>query len=473
MSHIVRLPKLGLSDRGEIVEWAVSPGETVSEDEQLAVLESDKSAVDITAPVNGVFLGTYVDVGEEIEINPGRPIAAIGASGEELPDPTEADNEETDTAQESAETARPSGPSPAETELRVTPRARVLAEEEGVDPKAVTPTGPEGSVTASDIEQFLEESEPSVGTAVDGSDDEGTADTAGGQTEQKVTPKARRRAREEGIDLATVTGTGPQNAITEADLDRAAETQGPTSVVEQRSTPDNGGSFTIESVRERSQLEQTMAENMSRSIREKPHARGTRMVNIERLGQLVEELSADEQSLTMNDLLLQAVVATLQEHPRFNAVYTDGEHRLVEEVNLGYAVDTEAGLIVPVIHGADQLGLSEFVSRRHTVVERALDGTYDPADLQNGTFTVTNVGALGLDSSYSVINPPQVAILAIGRRQPALFEEDDDVVTATGVELSLLIDHRVLDGGDAGRFLQTLTTYIEEPGRLLRARTEW
>lgn len=497
MADIVRLPKLGLSDRGEILEWTVSPGDSVDENETIAILESDKSSVDIEAPTDGVFLGTYVDVGDEIEIDPGKPIAAIGQAGESMPD-LEKETGETEMSDEKPEASDDDSvgrPSAAETETRVTPKARVVAAEHDVDPDAVPPTGPDGSVTATDVEQYVEAAgQPSDSEASGASDDgavaageEDGAEPAGGEgaaeadgvddgspTGVKATPKAKKAAREEGVDLSGIDGTGPQGAITAADVRRHVDEGGATDA-RHPERPTQGTDFaesdpsvTVSSVRDRSRLERTMADRLTQSVQEKPHARGNRVVNVERLEQMATELSGGEgDDISVNDLLVLAVVRTLQEHPEFNAVYTEDEHRLIEEVNVGYAVDSPGGLVVPVIEQAGEYSLAELARERQSLVDTVLDGEYDPADLQGGTFTVSNVGVLGMDSAFSIIDPPQVAILAVGRRRPELFESGDEIVTATGVQLSLMIDHRVLDGADAGRFLRTLATYVEQPSKLL------
>lgn len=471
MATIVRLPKLGLSDRGEIVEWLVAPADHVEEGEVIAVLESDKSAVDIEATTDGVLLTSYVDEGEEIDIEPGRPIAAIGAEGESPPSPDDTDGaapertpEETATQPESEAAPVPAGGQ----ELRVTPKARVVAAENGVQELArIEATGPEGSITVSDVERFT--SEASRADA-DGSTDRPTA------VEAKATPKAKRFAASHSVDLEGVTGTGPQGAVTEADVQRhlngepvqtsaASTTTGSTA--ERARSPGERG-YTVAEVRELSRVERTVADRLSKSAREKPHVRGNRTVNIEPAERVASDLEGSAgPPVSVNDLIFRAVVLTLQEHPEFNAVYEDGEYRLIEEANVGYAVDSEQGLLVPVVDDAGSKSLRELVAARRAVVDDVLEGRYQPSDLQGGTFTVTNVGALGMDSAYSIINPPQVAILVVGRRKPSLFETDDGVETATGVELSLLIDHRVLDGGDAGSFLRTIADYLEQPARIL------
>jgi len=456
MTTIVRLPKLGLSDRGEIVEWLVSDGDHVSEEEVIAVLESDKSSVEIEAPTDGILLTKYVEEGAEVPISPGRPIAAIGEEGEEPP-ATEDVDEGTDDAESAVKprSAAGGGDSPTDTnrsgsERKVSPRAAKLAEERGIDPQEVPGTGPEGAVTASDVEDF----EPSGQVADD------TGSQADDDADQKVTPKARRFAAQNDVDLSRVTGTGPKGAITEADVQtRLEESPSPAEKAQ--------GGRTVSKIRQLTSVERTVADRLTESALKKPHVKGSFTVSVERLEALVSDLSESGMEVGLNDMLLRAVALTLRDNPKMNAVYQDGEHRLIEEVNVGYAVDTGQGLIVPVIREASDLSVAELAKRRRSVVERVREGEQDPSDLQDGTFTISNVGALGLDSAFSIINPPQVAILSVGRHKPELFERDGEFVAERAVKFGLIIDHQVLDGGDAGRFGRTLRSYIERPGRIL------
>lgn len=472
MATIVRLPKLGLSDRGEIVEWRVAPSDRVQSGDVIAILESDKSAVDIEATTEGVLLAMYVDEGEEIVIEPGRPIAAIGNEGEAAPSLAEVDESAEQVVEDDENTteAQTEKIPSAGRDLRVTPKARVVAAELGIEKlEEISPTGPERSVTVSDVKLFSTESSPS------GVEDTGESKTV---ATVKSTPKAKRFASEHSIDLNTVTGTGPKGAVTEEDVQRHLEggtIQEPNGTEPISSTISDGRAvsnteYTVAEVRELSRVERTVANRLSRSAREKPHVRGNRTVNIEPAERVVSELAnGDTDSLSVNDVLFRAVVLTLEEHPEFNAVYENDEYRLIEEENVGYAVDSEQGLLVPVVKDAGSKSLTALAESRRAVVNRVLNGEQSPSDLQGGTFTVTNVGALGMDSAFSIINPPEVAILVIGRRKPSLFETEDDIETAMGVQLSLLIDHRVLDGGDAGAFLRTLAEYVEQPSRIIHS----
>lgn len=409
MADVVTLPKLGLSEYGELVAWEVAVGEDVEADDVLAVIESDKASAEVRAPRSGVLLTTYVEEGEEIEIEPGRPIAAIGEAGETPPALADLDEHDAASADQS---------------------------------------------TSADVASDAA-AEP------DAAQDEGV----------RATPRARRAAREHDVDLATIEGTGPQGAVSESDVEAALErtAEGADADAEGATAPGDEG-LTVTETRTLTGTRKTIAERLSRSAREKPHVMGTREVSVERLADVRTRLDAElEADVTLNDLILHFVGRTLEDLPQFNAHFVDGEHRFFEEVNVGYAVDSEKGLVVPVVDDVPGRPLADLAAERRRVVRRVLDDEHDPADLQGGTFTVTNVGVFDMDVSYSIINPPQVAILAVGRRKPAAVERDGDVRFEECVTFSLTIDHRVLDGSDSGAFLDRLAEYIEYPGRAFDA----
>jgi pyruvate dehydrogenase E2 component (dihydrolipoamide acetyltransferase) len=171
--------------------------------------------------------------------------------------------------------------------------------------------------------------------------------------------------------------------------------------------------------------------------------------------------------LSLNDLLLYLVGQVLEDLPEFNTHHKDDEHRLIDEVNIGYAVDGDRGLVVPVIEEVSEQSFSELTEQRQSYVQRVLDGEQTTEDLQGGPFTVTNVGVFGMDVSYSIVNPPEVAILALGRRKHAPVERNINVDLEKVITVSLTIDHRVLDGADSGRFLERLAEYVQEPESVL------
>ncbi|MFB9807011.1 2-oxo acid dehydrogenase subunit E2 [Haladaptatus pallidirubidus] len=213
-----------------------------------------------------------------------------------------------------------------------------------------------------------------------------------------------------------------------------------------------------------------MAKRLSQSAREKPHVMGTREVSVERIQALQSRLSERYGvEVSLNDIILFFVGRVLQDLPEFNAHFEDSQHKLIDEVNIGYAVDGPKGLVVPVIDDVTGRSLAELAERRRNLVGKVLDNEFTTVDLQDGTFTVTNVGVFNMDVSYSIINPPEVGILAIGRRKQAPVERDGEVEFETVVTMSLTIDHRVLDGADSGAFLECLAEYLEYPGNALES----
>ncbi|WP_254544831.1 dihydrolipoamide acetyltransferase family protein [Halomarina pelagica] len=406
MVAIVRIPKLGLSDSGELVSWEVNVGDPVSEGQLVAVLESEKASAEIEAPSDGVLLATYVDEGEEIAIEVGRPLAVVGADGEAVPSLDDIEGESDDSTESEAAKS------------------------------AVTPVS-----------------------------DDGSTDTE--NADVKATPRAQRRAQDVDIDLSTIEGTGPQGAITEDDIEQYLDAGG--TEADNQATP-VGRELTVTESRELSGIRKTIADRLSQSAREKPHVMGTREVSIEQLEHVPNRLNEKyDVAISLNDLLLYFIGEVLEDLPEFNAHFEDGTHKLIDEINVGYAVDGPRGLVVPVIHEVPDHSLPELSATRRTVVQRVLDDDFDSADLQGGTFTVTNVGVFDMDVSYSIINPPEVAILALGRRKHAPVERDGDVSVEKVITFSLTIDHRVLDGADSGAFLERLAEYVEYPEAALDA----
>jgi pyruvate dehydrogenase E2 component (dihydrolipoamide acetyltransferase) len=455
MVEIVRIPTLGLSDFGELVSWEVAIGESVEKGQVVAILESEKASAEIESSASGVLLETYVDEGTEIAIDVGKPLAVVGDEGESAPplediqdeDPADA-TQETKSATQPAQSAADESSS-ASTDVKATPRAKRHASKENVDLTAVEGTGPQGAVTTDDIEKFLEEG---------GSDE---------PEDVKATPRAKRRAQDEDIDLTAIDGTGPQDAITADDieqyLDSAAGDSGETVAA-------GGGQTTVTESRELTGIRKTIADRLSQSAREKPHVMGTREISIEQLERVNERLENKyDVDVSLNDLILFFVGKVLEDLPEFNAHFEDGSHKLIDEVNLGYAVDGPRGLVVPVLREMGSQSLPNLADTRRNMVQRVLNNDHTAEDLQGGTFTITNVGVFDMDVSYSIINPPEVAILAIGRRKYAPVERDGDVEFEKVVTFSLTIDHRVLDGADSGAFLDQLAEYLEYPGSVLDA----
>ncbi|MFA9415464.1 2-oxo acid dehydrogenase subunit E2 [Natrinema sp. HArc-T2] len=455
MGYIVRMPKLGLEmERGTLLEWAVSEDESVSEGDLIAEVESEKSIGEIEAREDGVVRRTYLEVDETVP--PGTPIGIVAPSEADISDleaeatsdleanvEVEEAEPEPEPDEPAAETAasEPEAGAGGETadESRASPRARDRAAELGVELATVEGTGYQGAITEDDVERAASEG------------------TGAGGGEPDASPRARARADELGVDLASVEGTGYQGAITEDDVEAAA-------------TAETGGtSRTLAEQRPFGGMRKTIASRLSESDREAVHVTVHREADAEALLSAADAADATlATDVSVQDVLLQVISATLADHPAFNATFEDDVHELWEEHNLGIAVDIEQGLIAPVLPDVGAKSLAEIADERRDLVGRATSGDYTMDDLQGGTFTVTNLGVLGVEAFDPIINPPQVAILGVDAiaEQPTRGD-DDSIEWRRHLPFDLSFDHRVVDGADAARFLETLVDYVENPWPLL------
>ena len=265
-----------------------------------------------------------------------------------------------------------------------------------------------------------------------------------------ASPKARRLAAEQGVDLdALGDGSGPHGAVLAADVLAAG------------GEPAGGVELAV------SRLWEVMAERTTRSWTTAPHFYLVREVDAGRLqswrGVAKARLEAD---VSVTDLLVRAAAAALRSHPRVNAAWTDGALRVNEEVNVGIAVAVEDGLVVPVVHGADGLGIAGIAARRTEVVARAREGTLRPEDVDRATFTISNLGMFGIDAFNAVLATPQAAILAVGRIAQRVVAVEGAPAVRPMMTLTLSCDHRAVDGAIAARFLGELADLIEEPAGL-------
>ncbi|PCR92692.1 2-oxo acid dehydrogenase subunit E2 [Natrinema ejinorense] len=450
MGYIVRMPKLGLEmERGTLLEWAIDEGDSISEGDPIAEVESEKSIAEVEAREDGVLRRTYLEADETVP--PGTPIGIVAAAEVDI---DELEAEATADLEANVEVADESEPEPDERaadaaasgreasaggeatdDVKASPRARDRAAELDVELAAVEGTGYQGSITEDDIER--------------------AASQGAGAGEPDASPRARSRAEELGVDLANVEGTGYQGSITEDDVEAAAAETG-------------GTSRTVADERPFSGMRRTIAARLSESYREAVHVTVHREADAEAL--LAAAAAADEAletDVSVQDLLLRVVSATLADHPAFNATFEDDVHHLWEEHNLGIAVDIEQGLIAPVLPDVESKSLTELADERRALVDRATSGDYTMDDLQGGTFTVTNLGVLGVEAFDPIINPPQVAILGVDAIAEQPTRGEDGLEWRRHLPFDLTFDHRVVDGADAARFLETLVDYVENPWPVL------
>jgi pyruvate dehydrogenase E2 component (dihydrolipoamide acetyltransferase) len=323
--------------------------------------------------------------------------------------------------------------------VKASPLARKIAEQHGVDLTRVRTAS--GRIEKADVLAYVESQK---GTAGNGAPAPTRIAAA--------SPKARRLAAERGVDLRVVRGSGPDGAVLAGDVLAAAA---PAS---QRAAAAPGVS----------NVWRIMAERMTQSWTSAPHFYLVREVNVARLvawlGTARKQTGA---RITYTDLLVKLVAATLAQHPRVNVSWKDGALERHTEINIGLAVALEDGLVVPVIARADTLGLKEIAARREDVVARAQAGKLRPADIQGGVFTISNLGMYGVDAFSAIVNPPQAAILAVGRIADRVVPVNGQPAVQPTMTLTLSCDHRALDGARGAQFLGALADLIEEPLALL------
>jgi pyruvate dehydrogenase E2 component (dihydrolipoamide acetyltransferase) len=434
----VIMPALEMAqETGKVLKWLKAPGEKVRKGEPIVEIETDKVTVEIEAPASGVLGDVTAREGDVVPV--GHAIARIVEDAR-----APASSAAVAAAAPAAAPARP----PA---IKASPLARRLAEEHGVDLSQVKSAS--GRIDKADVLAYLERRKTA-------------APTNGGASARLVaaSPKARRLASERGVDVAALRGSGPNGAVLAGDVlvapggagVRQAETAVPATAVPAPEAVTVGTVWRI------------MAERMTTSWTTAPHFYLVREVNVSRLVTWLERARKQTGArITYTDLLVKVVAAAIARDPNVNVSWNDGSILRHADVNIGLAVAIEAGLVVPVIHRADALSLPEIAARREDVAGRAQAGKLRPADIQGAGFTISNLGMYGVDAFNAIVNPPQAAILAVGRIADRVIAVNGQAVVQPTMVLTLSCDHRALDGARAARFLGALAELIEEPLALL------
>jgi pyruvate dehydrogenase E2 component (dihydrolipoamide acetyltransferase) len=456
MPKEVIMPALGMAqETGTLLTWHKRAGETVSKGELLMTVATDKTDVDIEANASGVLAQVTANEGDEVPV--GQVIALILVPGEagsagETPAPTATGNPLPQTA---------SAPAPIASAVPIaTPVAARLAAEKGVDLTKVQASNG-GKIQKEDVLAYLAQQE------------QPTSKSTGGRI--LASPKARRLAQENGLDLAQLHGSGPDGAVLAADVLTAQHrvsqitptlpSTAPEAPVIQSSSHQVTPSPNILPM---SRPWRIMAQRLQQSWQTVPHFYLEREANAAAFVSWRERVAARSKvKITVTDLLVKVVAMALRHHERVNAAWIKDEIVLNPEINIGLAVAVEEGLLVPVIHGADRLGLGEIATRRAEVVERAQSSKLTPDDLGGGTFTISNLGMFGIDKFNAIVNPPQAAILAVGRIADRVVPVAGQPTVQPMTTLTLSCDHRIVDGARAAQFLQTLVGYMEEPLRMM------
>ena len=404
MANSIIMPKTGMAmEEGIILEWRIKEGDKVAKGEVVALIETDKSTMELESDYDGVILAIVHQAGETVPVT--KAIAWVGQSGEAVP-----------AAEAGTRPVAPVGAAPASgaagaavqsgvTVTRATPAARTLAKEQGIDLRSVVPGGRYGEVKKADVQAAL-----------------GAGQGAPSQTAVSAPVRSEAGSRKDT---------------------RVALTN----------------------------IQKITGKRLSESRQTIPEVTSHIKTDVTRMLELRQELNnataGTPGKITINDFVLAAVVKALLDFPRLNSVLDGGELIYKGSINLGMATATSRGLVVPVIHGAENYSLAGLSLRAAELAARAREGTLKNEEMAGGTFTVSNIGMYGITAFTPIINPPEAAILGVCAVEDELALNGEKVVSRKRMGLSLAYDHRIVDGAESSLFLKALKDYLEAPWMIL------
>ena len=446
MASVIIMPKQGLlMEEGTITKWLAKEGEQTTEGAPLFEMETDKLTITMDSTATGTVLKILHPEGDTVPIT--QPIAIVGQPGEDISGLLggEAPAAAPAAAAPEAPTAE-AAPAPQPV-VEHAPGERVFSSpgpspgrgENGVDIAAVPGSGPDGLVVERDVQNYI-------------------------ANQPTVTPLAANQARIQGIDLSGLTGTGPNGKITTEDLHIASAAVEPAPAAE----PIPGQLTRGTRTEAMSGMRKAISRNMLTSKSTNAQTNHRMVVDMTAAVALRRQYKALGIKISYNDIIVRACAKALQDFPIVNASVDGSDIVYHDYVNIGTAVSVPGGLIVPVIRDADIIGLTGIAAKSAELIEKAREGRLTEADYHGGTFTVSSLGMFDLDDFVAIINPPESAILAVGKiaKTPVVVTDDegeDQVVIKSMCALCLSYDHRIIDGAEAAKFLQKLKSYLQNP----------
>jgi pyruvate dehydrogenase E2 component (dihydrolipoamide acetyltransferase) len=426
MAETVTMPKMGFDmAEGTLVRWVKTRGEEVNKGEILAEIETDKATVEVESPYSGIVLKHLVDQGTVVPV--GSPIAIIAAPGEKVEEQQTAST----VAKETAPAAEPA---------KLPAAAQRVSPAQAPEAMPMDATTPEGQVMAS--------------------------------------PLAKRMAREEGLDLGRIKGSGPEGRVVRKDIEAFVASMGavtapefipvaPAPVVSPVvpvAAPAADQALPVD------RLRAAIGRRMTESKQQIPHIYLTRQYKMDTLVQLRKQFNSylpDDQKLTVNDFVVKAAALALRQFPNLNSSFAGSQIIRHGQINIGVAVAVEGGLMTVVCRNADQKPLSIISAEVREKAARARTRKVHPEDIAGSTFSISNLGMYHIEEFGAIINPPEVAILAVGVAQQEAVVENGELHVGTRMKVTLSSDHRVTDGAESAEFLEALAQYLEEPLRLV------
>jgi pyruvate dehydrogenase E2 component (dihydrolipoamide acetyltransferase) len=442
MAHEITMPKLSdTMTEGRLISWKKGIGERVERGDIIAEVETDKANMELEAFTSGTLLETRVNPGGMAPV--GTVIAIVGEAGEAAP------------AAEKKTLLPPAG---AEKE-QPPPAYQVLKGKETGESKEFPEAEEPQPLPVSDAEdnKTLPETEiPAVEPAAEPADAE------------KASPMVRRLAREQGVELRLVKGSGPDGRILQEDLEHfLAEKEDKAQETVTATEPESQPLLSPADSLPLSRMRAAIARTVSRAWQEIPHFSVTVAVDMGEAEEVRRELKESGTALSINDLIIKAAAMALARFPQANNSFAGDRITVNSGINIGIAVGLEDGLVVPVIKGCGGLSLKEIATRSRELVERAKGGKISEAEISGGTFSISNLGMFGVDAFTAVIQPPQGAILAVGAVRDEAVARNGLISAARIMRITLSADHRLIDGAYAAQFLQELKRVLESPVSML------
>lgn len=416
MAEIINMPKLGFDmAEGVLVRWVRQVGEPINKGEVLAEIETDKATVEVESHFSGIVLQHLVDPGTSVPVN--DPIAVVGAAGEQL---SVSSNQSLVSSEQSA----------ASSEQKIAAAESAQA----------------------DSQSKIENQKSEI---------------------LKASPLAKKIARERGVDLGSVVGTGPGGRIVRRDIEKAlakpTADDKPQTVGSQSSIVHRPSSVPDESI-QTTKLRQAIGRRLVESKTTIPHFYVTHEYKMEALMALRQQLNGylpDGEKLSVNDFIVKGVALALREFPNLNATLQGDKIIRKGQVNVGVAVTVPGGLMTVVVKDTDQKPLRLISSEIKSMAGRAREGKVKPEDVDGSTFSTSNLGMYDVEDFIAIINPPEAAILAISSAREVPVVENGQIKAGWRMKATISVDHRISDGAEAAQFMQALAKYLEEPARML------
>ncbi len=463
MAEFVQMPKLGFNmEAGQLVAWHKEEGESIKKGDILMEISTDKTVMEIESTMDGTVLKLLVSEGDTVPVI--VPVAIIGEPHEDIQplikealaelgreDGSSKDPEIKETPPAEKPNIKEHVGIQSNTELRLTPKAKVFLQENELDVTGlgIKGTGFEGGVTASDLKEYLK------------------------SNACKITPLAKTIADDHNLDTRGIQGSGVDGKIVKSDVLAEIDKQAglAADAIRQQQAYSGDGKAILKTI-DYSGMRKIIGDRLSQSKFTAPHLYFTNSVDVSELMVFRQEINKVlDIKVSINDIVIGAVVKALQEHPELNSSLQGDKIIQYEDVNIGIAVGLESGLIVPVLKKAQTKKFGQMCKEGRILIEKARNGKLLPDDYQGGTFTVSNLGAFGIENFTAIINPPEVGILSVSaiKKTPVVIDEggEDSLVIRPVMKITVSVDHRVIDGLIAARFMGKIKDLLEKPFSIL------